>query len=205
MANISETGLRPYANVASTATQTGRRRIASNNGTAIFRFDCMKVTAAGVWGLATAGGGVSGVACGAEYFDTTINGRRSNPFLPAATTYTGTTFDDHGDNDQSFVFVTLDPLNDRFVGQLSASTPALTDVTKNVNIVASAGSTVNGMSGHTLDQTTIATTLNQDFRIQDWLRKVTNDPATTNFKYIVQIDLGLMPPFSSTNPGTVGV
>lgn len=205
MANLSMTGFRPYLNVGGETTQIMRRRIASNNGTAIFLGDCMKQTAAGVWGLATAGAGLSGVSTGASYFDATINGRREAPYLPASTTYTATTFDDYGNTDQSFVYITSDPVSTRFIGQYSASTPATSDLTKNANIVASAGSTVTGNSGHAIDQTSINTTLTLDLHIVDILHNVSNDPTATSAKAIVQINNGLVPPFGTAAPGSVGV
>lgn len=205
MPNPSFTGFHPYGNNGSTSTQTKRFRVASNNGTAIFKGDCLVYSAAGVIGLAIANAGVSGVSQGAEYFDSTINGRRFNPFLPASTTYTGTAFDDHGDTDETMVFMTADPVNTRFQAQYSASVPALADLTKNVNFSAGAGSTVNGVSGHVLDQTTINTTLTLDFRIIDWKHAVNNDATQTNFKAIVQINNGRVPPFGTAAPGSVGI
>lgn len=202
----SLTGFWPFMNVANTSVQNMRRRVASNNGTAIFWGDCAKRTAAGVWGLTTAGGGVSGVCQGASYFDSAINGRRENPYLPASTTYSATVFDDYGNTDESFIYVTSDPLNDRFQCQYSASTVALTDITKNANFVANAGSTVTGISGHALDQSTLATTQTLDFNIDDIKHNVLADPTQTALgKVIVRINAGLVPPFSTTNPGTVGV
>jgi hypothetical protein len=202
--NLSRTGFHPLGNAGSTSTQQTRRRVASNNSTAIFRGDCMKYTAAGVIGLATAGAGVTHVSQGASYWDSTINGRRENPYLPASTTYTSTAFDDHGETDESFVYVQLDPVNTRFVAQYSASTPALTDLTKNANFAAGAGgSTTTGNSTHALDQTTLATTANLDFRIDDLFRNVLSDPTQASAKVIVQINTGLVPPFNSA--GTLGV
>ncbi len=205
MANLSFTGFQPYANAGSTSTQLMRRKVASNNGTAIFFGDCLKYTAAGVIGLATANAGVSSVAQGAEYFDSSINGRRFNPYLPVSTTYSGTAFDDYGNTDETFLLCVADPVNTRFQAQYSASTPALTDLTKNANFVANAGSTTTGISGHALDQTTINTTLTLDFRIQDLKRNVLNDPTATSAKVIVQINDGLVPPFGTSAPGSVGV
>lgn len=203
MANASLTGLWPWANAGSTSTQLMRRRAASNNGTAFFFGDCGKYTAAGVVGLATAGGGVSTVFQGAEFFDSTINGRRFSPSLPVSTTYSGTLFDDYGNTDETFMLCVVDPVNTRFQAQYSASTPATTDLTKNANLLASAGSATTLISGHVLDQSTLATTANLDFRIQDLKRNVLNDPTATGAKVIVQINTGLVPPFNSA--GTAGV
>src|SRR5712691_10292729 len=109
MANVSQTGFRPHLTVGGETVQVMRRRIASGNGTAIFLHDCMKQTAAGLWGLATAGAGLSGVSTGASYFDAAINGRREAPYVPPSTSYSATAFDDHGETDQSFVYITSDP------------------------------------------------------------------------------------------------
>ena len=203
--NPSFTGIHPWGNAGSTSTQSVRRRIASNNGTGIFMGDCMKRTAAGVWGLATAGSGVSGTSTGASFFDSSINGRREQPFLPVSTTYSSTSFDDYGNTDESFVYVTADPVNTRVQAQYSASTPALTDLTKNANFAAGAGgSTTTGLSTHVLDQTTINTTAALDFSIVDIKHNVLNDPTQAALaKVIVQINLGLVPPFNAA--GTAGV
>src|SRR5579872_98688 len=204
MANPSFTGFHPWANAGSTSTQLMRRKTASNNGTAIFLGDCLKYTAAGVVGLATAGAGFTTISQGCEYYDSTINGRRFNTYLPASTTYSGSVFDDWGNTDESMILCTADPVNTRFQAQYSASTPALTDVTKNANFTAGSGSTTTGISGHALDQTTLATTANLDFRVQDLKRNVLNDPTVASVaKVIVQINTGLVPPFNSA--GTAGV
>lgn len=201
----SFTGFHPWGNAGSASTQLSRRRVASNNGTAIFKGDAVKYTAAGVIGLAAATGGFSSVAQGADYFDSTINGRRSNPYLPASTTYSGTVFDDYGNTDESYIFMVLDPVNTRFQGQYSAGTVATTDITKNADIVLGAGSTVNGISGHTIDQTTLNTTATLAVRIQDLKRNVLNDPTQTALaKVIFQINVGLVPPFTGTS-GAAGV
>jgi len=205
MANQSYTGFNPVANVDGETVQVIRRRVASNNGTAMFWGDCMKRTAAGVWGLATAGAGVSGVAQGASFFDSNLNSRKEGKFLPVSTTYSGTTFDNFGDTDESFVYITADPVGNRFLAQYSGSTPALADLTLNANFVASAGSTTTGQSGHTLNQATLATTLTLDFLVVDIWHNPLNDTTATNAKVIVQINNGLVPPFGTAAPGSVGV
>jgi hypothetical protein len=202
--NPSQTGFRPHMRANETVTKTIRRRVASNNATAMFRYDCMRVTAAGVWGLAAAGTGFNGTSAGASYWDATINGRREAKYLPATTTYTSTAFDDYGNTDQSFVYITDDAVQTEFVCQYSASVPALTDLTKNANIVAGAGSTVTGNSGHTLDQTSLATTADLDVNIVDFWHNVFNDVSQTALaKVIVRINTGLVPPFNAA--GTAGV
>lgn len=176
--NLVRTGFQPLVDVAGTPICFIRRKVASNNGTAIFLGDCLVYTAAGVVGLATAGAGVIGVSGGAEYWDATKAGRISNPYLPASTTYTGTGFDMWGDTDESFVFVSDSPVTDRFVSSYSTGLPALTDITKNANFTAgTAGTTYNGLSGHVLDQTTIAANASRDFRIIDVLKNVLSDPT----------------------------
>jgi hypothetical protein len=206
MPNASFTGFWPYGNAGSTSTQLMRRRAASNNGTAFFFGDCSVYTAAGVVGLATAGAGITTVFQGAEYFDSSINSRRFNPYLPVSTTYSGTAFDDWGNTDETMMLCVADPVNTRFQAQYSASTPAQTDLTKNANFSAGTGSTTTGISGHVLDQTTIATTLTLDLRIQDLKRNVFNDPTiAAQAKVIVQINNGRVPPFGTSAPGSVGI
>jgi hypothetical protein len=202
--NPSQTGFRPYMKGNGTAVKVIRRRVASNNATAMFKYDCLRVTGAGVWGLAAAGTGFNGTSEGASYWDATINGRRENVYLPATTVYSSTAFDDYGNTDQSFLYITDDAVHTEFQCQYSASTPALTDLTKNANIVAGAGSTTTGISGHTLDQTTLNTTADLDVTIIDFKHNPFNDVTTAaRAKVIVMINTGLLPPFNAA--GTAGV
>jgi len=196
MANAARTGFWPVADAISTSIQTKRVRIASNNGTAIFWGDCLARTAAGVWGLATAGGGVSSVSQGGSIFDSTQLVRKEVVFIPASTTYSGTAFDMYGETDNSFLYIVSDYQGARFECQAKASTTgALTDVTKNANFSAGAGSTTTGISGHLLD--TLGTSNASDFAVMDIKRNVFNDPTSVNFKFIVQIN-------NSTLPGSAG-
>lgn len=201
MANLSQGGFWPEHNQGATATQEKRVRVASNNGTAIFLGDCVTRTAAGVWGLATPGSGVSGVSQGASYYDPGQLVRKEGAFLPASTTYSSTAFDMQGDTDQSFLRIVADPLNVRYRCQaIAAGVPALADLTLNANFVATAGSTTTGISGHTLAAP--ANTVGLDFAIMDVKRNVLNDPTLVNAKYIVQINKLYVAPGS---PGAVGL
>lgn len=200
MANASQGGFWPEHNQGSESTQTKRVRIASNNGTAIFLGDCLNRTAAGVWGLATPGSGVSGVSQGASFQDATQLVRKEGTFLPASTTYTSTAFDQNGDTDQSFIYIAADPLNVRYrCMAASGTTGALTDTTKNANFVATAGSTTTGISGHTLGA--LATTAALDFSVMDYKHNVLNDPTLVNFKFIVQINILTVPPVAAGAAG----
>lgn len=199
MANASQAGFWPEGNQGSTTTQTKRVRVASNNGTAIFMGDCMKRTAAGVWGLATAGGGIGGVAQGASYYDAATLVRREGVYLPASTTYSSTAFDTYGETDESFVYIAADPINTRYRCQ-NPAVPALTDMTKNANVSIASGSTTTGISGHVLG--TIETTQGDDFAICDFVRSPLNDMSSANAKYIVQINALPVAPGSS---GATGV
>jgi len=200
--NLSQTGFWPEANSNDECIQLKRVRVASGNGTAIFWGDCVTRTAAGVWGLATAGttNPVGSVAQGASYMDSTQLVRKENMFLPASTTYSGTAFDYYGETDNSFIYIVTDPNSARFRCQYSVGTPALTDMTKNASFAAGAGNTVNGISGHTLDQTTIQTTNTLAFAIMDIKRNVLNDVTSVNSKVIVQINDSSLP----GGPGTTG-
>lgn len=187
--NLNRTGFLPFSDSEGGAPFLRRVKVASNNGTAIFMGDCVTIGTAGNWTLATPGAGVSGSSVAAEFFDTVSQSRKGSPFLPAATTYTSTAFDTTGfDTDQSFIFVTGSPVTDRFVTSYSGSTPALTDLTKEANFLATAGSTANGLSGHTLNQATIAASAALDFRIEDILRNVLSDPTQTGAGVLVQIN-----------------
>jgi hypothetical protein len=199
MANDSQAGFWPEGNQGSDCTQVKRVRVASNNGTAIFLGDCVTRTAAGVWGLATAGSGVGGVSQGASYMDAATLVRKEGVYLPASTTYSSTAFDTYGETDQSFLYIAADPLNTRYRCQ-NPATPALTDLTKNANFAAgSGGSTTTGISSHVLGS--VATTQGLDFAIQDFVHSPRNDMTSANAKYIVQINAVPVAPGSSGATG----
>ncbi len=201
MANASQAGFWPEASENNEAVLTRRVRVASNNGTAIFMGDCLSRTAAGVWGLATPGGsGVSGVAMAASFNDPNTLVRKEGKFLPVSTTYTSTAFDDHGETDQSFLYIPKDPVGVLYRAQAkAAAVPALTDLTKNASFVATAGSTTTGVSGHTLD--TPGTTSTFEFAIVDFKHNVLNDMTLVNAKYIVQLNVFAVPPASAGSTG----
>lgn len=201
MANDSQFGFWAEADENNEVIQMRRVRIASNNGTAIFFGDCLKRTAAGVYGLATAGGGIAGVAAGASYYDAGQYVRKEAPYLPASTTYSSTAFDTYGETDQSFVYTQADAVGVKFRAQ-NPGTPALTDMTKNVNVDVSTnnGSTVTGISGHILGS--FATTQGLDFAVVDFVHSPRNDMSSVNAKYIVQINALPVAPGSS---GATGV
>ena len=176
--NLARGGFQILSDTEAGACATKRVRVASNNATAIFCGDCLVWTAAGVVGLATAGAGVIGTSMGADYFDAVSVSRKSGYFLPASTVYSSTSIDMWGETDQSFLLMSASPVTDRFVAQYSTGLPALTDFSKNANFTAAtAGTTYNGMSGHTLDQTTIAANASRDFRIDGPFTSVLSDPT----------------------------
>lgn len=199
MANASQAGFWPEGNQGTTATQTKRVRIASANGTAIFLGDCLKRTAAGVWGLATAGAGIAGVSQGASYYSAADLVRKEGTYLPASTTYSSTAFDTYGETDESFIYTVADPVNVRYRCQ-NPAVPALADLSGNANLSVAAGSTTTGISGHVLG--TIDTTQGDDFAIMDFVHSPLNDLTLANAKYIVQINKLIVAPGSS---GATGV
>ena len=203
MANLTRGGFWPEHNQGATATQTKRVRVASGNGTAIFLGDCLTRTAAGVWGLATAGGAnaVSGISQGASFQDTTQLVRKEGVFLPASTTYSSTAFDTYGETDQSFIYIVADPLSVRYVVERNAGAAALTDLTKNASFIANAGSTTTGISGHKIDDTTIATTAALAFSIMDFKHNVLNDMTIAAGDYVVQINILSVPPVAAGAAG----
>jgi hypothetical protein len=202
MANLTRGGFWPEHNQGATATQTKRVRVVSNNGTAIFLGDCVTRTAAGVWGLATAGAGVSGVSQGASYYDPGQLVRKESTFLPANTTYSSTAFDTYGETDQSFIYVVADPLNVRYVAERNAGAASLADLTLNANFIANAGSTTTGLSGHKINDVGLANTAGLDFAIMDFKHNVLNDMTLAAGDYVVQINVTKVPPASA---GAVGV
>lgn len=61
--------------------------------------------------------------------------------------------------------------------------------TKNVDLIAGAGSTITGLSGWMLDSSTIATTATLQMRLVSGLQEADNAMAATNAKWLVKINL----------------
>jgi len=132
-----------------------RYNVVSNNSTAIFRGDVLKIATTGLVDVAAAGDtDLIGVA---KEFEYTTGGKRvRSPYLPASTTYTGNLV-----STQTWVWIYDDP-NQEFwtTSATNTSTDTAAEweaaVGSNMDLLAGAGSTVYGCSGHQVDGTPVA-------------------------------------------------
>lgn len=188
MANLVRGGFRPRRNMGVSGPR--RYELATNNSTAVFAGDLVTLVTAGVVDLVTAGG--AGLILGAvSHVSYVQNGVRiPAQFVPASTTYTPTA---RGSVNATYVYVWDDP-SIEYVACLAShantATAALiyAAVGSNMDIVAGAGSTVYGRSGHTLDGNTIAATA--QMRILEVLRDPANDLTSANARVVCMINEG---------------
>lgn len=191
MSNILRGGFRPH--YPGSCKSPRRYEVASSYGTALFPGDVVTLVTAGTIQACTAGGAplILGVISHCSYVD--ASNRRVRSYIPATTVYSPTT---RGSPNASYVWVWDDPTIEYVA---SVSSQAATDtaaeiyaaIGSNMDIVATAGDTVYGRSGHTLDGNPIAGTA--QFRILGVLRDPSNDissSAQSNWKVICKINEG---------------
>jgi hypothetical protein len=191
MANIVRGGFRPRRNQGYSSPR--RYELASGNSTAVFPGDLVTLVTAGVVDLVTAGGAplILGAVSHVSYV---LNGvRQYGPYVPASTTYSPTS---RGSANATYVYVHDDP-GIEYIACLAShantATAALiyAAVGANMDIVATAGSTVYGRSGHTLDGNPIAGTA--QMRILEVLRDPANDLTSANARVVCMINEGFHP------------
>ena len=131
-----------------------KRYIASNNATAIYRGDPVTSLSTGYIAQSTAGTTqIAGIFDGCEYFSTTQQKKVFSPFWPGS--------DATGD---VTAFIINMP-GSLFLVASNGSPITLTNVDNNANFAIGTGNTRNGISGATLDQSSINTTTTLPFRI----------------------------------------
>lgn len=197
MANIQRGGFHPRRGIGQVA-RPRRYEVVSGVSTAIFAGDCVDLLTSGVVQASAApGGGASnilGVVAHCSYVDG--NGRRiySN-YIPASTTYTPTS---RGSVQASYAYVWDDPSIEYIVDMDVGTTAALNyaGVGANVDLIASAGSTIYGRSGHHLDGTYVAGTAS--FRVLEILRRPDNDLTAQYQKVVCMINEGFHAFFSGS-------
>lgn len=74
----------------------------------------------------------------------------------------------------------------------------LTGVSGNADLIAGNGSNTTGLSGWLLDSSTLQTTATLQLRIQSFVDRIDNDPASANAKVLVSINL-------RSNANTTGI
>lgn len=191
MANLVRGGFHPRRDVGIPSPR--RYEVASGYGTALFPGDVVTLLTDGTIAACAAGDTalILGVISHVSYQGTL--GRVYGPYIPASTTYTPTT---RGSIQASYAWVWDDP-NIEYVACLASHTNTNTAakiyaaVGSNMDLVATAGSTVYGRSGFTLDGNPIAGTA--QFRILEVLRDPANDLTSANARVVCQINEGEMP------------
>lgn len=201
MANVLQGGFHPVSEATARYT---RYEIASGYATGIFTGDVVTVVAAGVIEAASAGGAplIAGIVRACSYV--TGGNRIDSRYVPASTTYAPTA---RGSRNASYAWVYDDPNTEFWATMVNhAGTDTEAEVWAavggNMDIVATAGSTVYGQSGHTLDGNPIAGTA--QFRIKEIMRipgrVLAGTAATTENQYIrvkVTINEGFHAAFSA--------
>lgn len=173
MPNISvPMGLQPYFHDDGGYTRSDRWFVPATNATAIFRGDPVVRTASGLnvatqvpeCARAAAGGPFTGVAMG--FFPTGSLALAGGAHLPAST---GMYVDVYTNVNQLYT------IRGNGAALLTAA-QAATAVGLNASVsYATAGNTLQGWSGATLDESTLATTASLPLKIVDFLRLVTNE------------------------------
>lgn len=204
MANVALGGFRWRKNRRGGANQEPReeRMVASNNTTAIFAGDPVKLVNDGTVVVAAAGDAVYGICMGATRYRNSSGTIRGGNFLPAGTTYTGAPV---MSNDQASVIQCCPVVGQIFevdvnTGQASL-TAAQTLVHNNANSVANAGNTSSGRSAYVLDASTAAVTAALQWRILEIAPDPSNDPTSANWKVLVEANVGTEPS-ATTATGT---
>lgn len=202
MANARRLGFWP-ARVSGGGYVTMRKsRVLTNNTVAIFYGDGVKFGAGGDVLTCTAGADESillaSVAQGVTFVDST-NKRVEAKFLPAATTYTGTTFEPEL---ASFAYIVDNATMVEFEANVANSAIALTDLNLNYPMVLGAGSTTTGLSAHELNATGRNTTNTLPWRVREVVRRADNDIDIVNVKVFAMINAGQAEPVTSAYTGT---
>lgn len=207
MANLTKGGFRPWGTFSGgegVFPGTKTVEVANNYGTSIFRFDILSAVSDGTVAQSASGdaGLFVGVALGFSYV---IAGRREPmPYLPASTTFTPTTV-----GSPTASYIDMVPLTGDIIlevdGNAAAPTPTAAGVIgligENCDLTAAAsGDTTTGVSGMCLALSTHATTT-KCFRvigITEYPHLTNNDVTLTRTKFLVVLNQGFYPPYTTT-------
>jgi hypothetical protein len=146
------------------------RKIASGNATAIYAGDPVTTLNTGYITQSSPGTTqIAGIFVGCKYLSTALQRTIWSPFWPGS----GATGDVEA-------YIVNDP-NAQFVAQVGGSTSTgivFADIGANVNFAVGTGSTVTGISGAYVDQTTVNTTATLPFRIVSLIENPPGGPGT---------------------------
>ena len=201
MANVRRLGFIP-TRVSGGGTLTYRKgRVLSGQTLGIFYGDVCEITSSGDWVAKPTGNEqtmLGSVAQGATFIDAS-NKRIESKFLPANTTYSGTSFEPELG---SYIYVIDNVTMVEFEANVANSAIALTDLNLNYPIVLTAGSTTTGLSAHELNATGRATTSTFPFRVREPVRRADNDLSLVDCKVICMVNAGQTEPVTSIYTGT---
>lgn len=169
--------------------------VATNNGTAIFNGDPVKKVNDGTYIVANGTDTADGVCVGVERYRLADGTTRPGNFLPAATTYTG----DAALTNPLATVIRIIPFRNNYftmsvdTGQADAAT-AQGLMFNNCSLTATAGSTVNGLSGYVVSASTIATTNTLAYRLVEIPRfgcsnRAINDVTAANWIVVLEANL----------------
>ncbi len=146
------------------------RKIASDNATAIFAGDPVTTLSTGYIAQSSPGTTqIAGIFVGCKYLSTALQRTVWSPFWPGS----GATGDVQA-------YIVNDP-NAQFVAQVGGSSSTgivFADIGANVNFAVGTGSTVTGISGAYVNQTTVNTTATLPFRIVGLIENPPGGPGT---------------------------
>lgn len=188
MANIVRGGFHPRR--SSGIPSPVRYEVASSYGTALFPGDVVTLLTDGTVAACAAGDAalILGIISHVSYVVNSV--RVPGSYIPATTVYSPTT---RGSINASWVWVWTDPTIE-YIACLASNAGTNTAakiyaaVGSNMDLVATAGSTVYGRSGFTLDGNPIAGTA--QFRIEEVLRNPANDLTSANAQVVCRINEG---------------
>ena len=162
MANVQLPGFIPYTKGNQTV-ELVRKRVLTNNTTAIFKGDALdSVTTGDVIVCAATDTDVYSIQWGGASY---MSGqeRLERRHLPAATLYTGTLNDEY---DASYVYAVDDMVSTKFKASIDEAI-VIARMGENFKQVLGTGSTTSGLSAHEVDATTPATTATFPWRLLD--------------------------------------
>lgn len=193
MANAQRAGFRPSKVRNGGHIELARKRVISNNTTGIFCGDAViGVNDGGVVVATSSTAAIASIARGASYV--TGGQRVERKYLPAATTYSGTTVENEN---ASYVYVVADALGVDYMCTADEAL-AVTNILNNFGIVLGTGNTATGMSQHELDASTANTTNSLPMRLIEFCFGGDIDPDSADATVMVRINAGYVEPALNT-------
>lgn len=199
MANMVMTGFRWVKGRNGTVLQPVEERVvATANAAPLFHGDCVKLVSDGTVIAAAAGEAIYGVCIGAVRYKNSSGQVVSGNFLPVSTAYTGPP---SLANPQASVVSVTPAQGQIFEADCDtavASVTAAQDLMfNNGDIVATAGSTSTGRSGHVMNTASGTGTGTAQWRFLEVVPDPLNDVTAANWKVRITLNEGTEP-----SPGT---